>query len=143
MKKQNRILVILLCFVSIFLVSCGRDGGYKKNFANKDYVHLFTPEDKEYFSGSIANAIMLKEDKLIISEMVENEMYKQKKSKSESGPEFYLNEREYLNPVYDKENNQIKADELEEIIKVNEKGEIEYKGKIYISDPGVKETENK
>lgn len=86
---------------------------------------------------------MLKEDKLIISEMVENEMYKQKKSKSESGPEFYLNEREYLNPVYDKENNQIKADDLEEIIKVNEKGEIEYKGKIYISDPGVKETESK
>lgn len=151
MKKQNKIFVAVLCFVAIFLVSCGSKGSYKKNFANKDYIHLFTEEDDEYNSGSAGNGIMFKDDKVIISEMVESEMYKTKKSKSESGPKYYLDEREYQNPIYDKENNEIKADGLEETIKVKEDGDIEFNGKVYTNNPDrvnlntseVEGTENK
>lgn len=135
MKKQNRIFVAMLCFVAIFLVSCGSKGNYKKNFANKDFLHLFTEEEDEYYSGSKGNVIMFKDDKVIISEMVESEMYKTKKSKSESGPKYYLDEREYQNPIYDKENNEIKADGLEETIKVKEDGDIEFNGKVYTNNP--------
>lgn len=135
MKKTNKIFVVMLCFVAIFLVSCGSKGNYKKSFANKDFLHLFTEEDDEYNSGSAGNVIMFKDDKVIISEMVESEMYKQKKSKSESGPKYYLDEREYQNPIYDKENNEIKADGLEETIKVKEDGDIEFNGKVYTNNP--------
>ena len=78
---------------------------------------------------------MFKDDKVIISEMVESEMYKIKKSKLESGPKYYLDEREYKNPIYDKENNEIKADGLEETIKVKEDGDIEFNGKVYTNNP--------
>ena len=44
MKKTNKIFVVMLCLGAIFLVSCGSKGSYKKNFANKDYIHLFTAE---------------------------------------------------------------------------------------------------
>lgn len=135
MKKTNKIFVPMLCFVAIFLVSCGSKGNYKKSFANKDYLHLFTAEEDEYYSGSKGNVIMFKDDKVIISEMVESEMYKQKKSKSESGPKYYLDEREYQNPIYDKENNEIKADGLEEAIKVKDDGDIEFNGKVYTNNP--------
>lgn len=151
MKKTNKIFVAMLCLVAIFLVSCGSKGSYKKNFANKDYLHLFTEEEDEYYSGSKGNVIMFKDDKVIISEMVESEMYKQKKSKSESGPKYYLDEREYQNPIYDKENDEIKADGLEETIKVKEDGDIEFNGKVYtnnpdkvnLNNPDVEGTENK
>ena len=135
MKKQNKIIVVMICFVAIFLVSCGSKGNYKKNFANKDFLHLFTEEEDEYYSGSKGNVIMFKDDKVIISEMVESEMYKTKKSKSESGPKYYLDEREYQNPIYDKENNEIKADGLEEAIKVKDDGDIEFNGKVYTNNP--------
>ncbi|WP_300411076.1 hypothetical protein [Lagierella sp.] len=134
MKVKTKVKIILLCLLSFLLVSCGSKNGYKENFANKNYAHLFTQEDKEYYSGSSANVIMFKEDKVIVSEMVESEMYKTKKNKSESGPQFYLDEKEYTSPTYDKEKKEIKAEGLEDSIKVKENGEIEYKGKTYSED---------
>lgn len=144
-NSLKRLLQITLAIVMIVSITACKKNDYNSNFKDTTYAHQFTKEDIEYDNGRTpANFIEFKEDSIHIYEIhyftkEEKEEIKEKQPDAKF-MDFQTLEDDFENPVYDSETNTIKADKLEDEIKVIDDNKIEYKGKTYEKQEQVQES---
>ncbi|WP_300411091.1 hypothetical protein [Lagierella sp.] len=124
------VVVVLLIGVGVYWFSQSND--YASNFEGQTYSYTFKENKEEYKNGYRYNILFFQKDKITvdavekIGELPENVDIDQKGDRQVN--------KEFKNPVYNKEKNIITADGLEEVINVIDIDNLEYNGNVYTKE---------
>lgn len=123
------ILVALILAVVIYRFN--KPNQYK-NLVGDTYSYTFKEDEKEYKNGYRYNLIFFENDAITIYEVEEIGELPENVDIDQKG-DRQVN-RKFTNPVYNKSEKTITADDLKEVIKIIDDDSIEYNGKVYTKE---------
>lgn len=133
MSKNGKIILgIFIALILAVVIYRFKKPNQYQNLVGETYSYTFTEDDKEYRDGYRYNIIFFEKDSVTIyetediGELPENVDINQKGDRQVN--------RKFTNPVYNDSEKTIKADDLKEAIKVIDKDNLEYNGRVYTKE---------
>lgn len=133
MSKNGKITlgILVALILAIVIYRFNKQDQYQ-NLVGETYSYTFTEDDKEYRDGYRYNIIFFEKDSVTIyeaeniGELPDNVDINQKGDRQVN--------RKFNNPAYNDSEKTIKADDLNEVIKVIDKNKLEYNGRVYTKE---------
>ena len=133
MSKNGKIILgILVALVLAVVIYRFNKQDQYKNLVGETYSYTFKEDEKEYRDGYRYNIIFFENDGVAIYEVEDIGELPDNVDINQKG-DRQVN-RKFNNPVYNDSEKIIKADDLEEAIKVIDKDNLEYNGRVYTKE---------
>lgn len=133
MSKNGKVIlgILVALILAVVIFRFNKPNKYS-NLVGDTYSYTFTEDEKEYKDGYRYNIIFFEKDSLTIYEVEEIGELPENVDINHKG-DRQVN-RKFNNPVYNKSEKTITADDLKEVIKIIGDDSIEYNGKVYTKE---------
>lgn len=133
MSKNGKIIlgILVALILAVVIYRFNKQDQYK-NLVGEAYSYTFKEDEKEYRDGYRYNIIFFENDGVTIYEVEDIGELPDNVDIDQKG-DRQVN-RKFNNPVYNDSEKTIKADDLEEVIKVIDKDNLEYNGRVYTKE---------